>query len=123
MKINTLLKGCVLSLLVTYGLASAHHSGAFFSDEEITIIGKVIEVQFTNPHSWLEVMVADDEGNEVQWSIELGAPIVLFRAGWTRELLKPGDEVTLVIHPMSDGRPAGGFVSMKLADGREIGGR
>lgn len=103
------------------GSALAHHSGHFFVDETVTLTGTVKEMQLTNPHSWIEMMVPDDQGELVQWSIEMSAPIVLFRRGWTRETIKPGDEVTVVARPMRDGRPGAIYVNITLPDGSTLG--
>ncbi|HEY5623653.1 MAG TPA: DUF6152 family protein [Gammaproteobacteria bacterium] len=103
------------------GSALAHHSGHFFVDETVTLTGTVKEMQLTNPHSWIEMMVPNDQGELVQWSIEMSAPIVLFRRGWTRETVKPGDEVTVVARPMRDGRPGAIYVNITLPDGSTLG--
>ena len=110
--------GCATTLA---GSALAHHSGRFFSEETVTLSGTVKEMQLTNPHSWLEMMVENSDGELVQWSIEMSAPIVLFRRGWTRETVMPGDEVTVVARPMLDGRPGGAYVNITLPDGSTLG--
>ena len=62
--------------------ASAHHSGAMFDGaKEIVLVGTIKEFQYTNPHSWIQILVPSASGGEVEWSIETGAPIVLLRAG------------------------------------------
>ncbi len=101
----------------------AHHSGQFFTDETVTLTGVVKEMQLTNPHSWLEMMVPNVDGEVVQWSIEMSTPIQLFRAGWTRATVKPGDKVTVVVHPMRDGRPGAAYVSIALPDGSTLSQR
>ena len=103
------------------GSAIAHHSGQFFTDETVTLTGTVKEMQLTNPHSWLEMMVANENGELVQWSIEMSAPVVPFRRGWTRATVKPGDEVTVVARPMRDGRPGAAYVAITLPDGSTLG--
>ena len=103
------------------GAAVAHHSGQFFTDETVTLTGTVKEMQLTNPHSWIEMMVANEDGELVQWSIELSSPVVLFRRGWTRSTLQPGDEVTVVARPMRDGRPGAAYVAITLPDGSTLG--
>ena len=98
--------------------ASAHHSGAMFdSDTQVTVEGVVKQMQFTNPHSWLQVVATDAAGKSVEWSFEAGAPTVLIRSGFTKNSLKPGDKVTVVGHPLKDGRPAAGLITVKTASG------
>lgn len=98
--------------------ASAHHSGAMFdSGKEVVLVGTIKEFQYTNPHSWIQILVPRQGGGEVEWSIETAAPIVLLRAGIRPQSLKPGDKVTLRTHPLKDGGPGGNLIDVKKADG------
>ena len=101
--------------------AIAHHSAAMFDDAKVLdITGTVKEMQWTNPHIWIQVVV-EDKGVKTEWSIEGGSPNSLSRNGWRSTTFKPGDMVTVKINPMKDGTPAGGFIGAKFADGRTIG--
>jgi hypothetical protein len=82
--------------------------------------GKVREVQWTNPHVWVELEVTVD-GKTVNLSFEGAAISVLKRVGWTRDTVKAGDLVTVVGHPYKDGRPGGSINYLILADGRKVG--
>lgn len=102
---------------------SAHHSFAGFDMEKsVTLTGTVKEFQWTNPHAWIQIIVADATGKSVEWSVEMSAPSGLLRRGWKPKTLMPGDRIVVVIHPMRDGQPGGSFVSGKLADGKVLGG-
>jgi hypothetical protein len=102
------------------GAAAAHHSFAMFDNtKEQTLVGTVKEFQWTNPHTWLQVMV-DDGGKQVEWSIEGSSPNGLARRGWTRTSFKPGDKVTVIIHPLKDGSNGGSYVKATLPDGRTL---
>jgi hypothetical protein len=101
--------------------ASAHHSFAMFDAKtEMTVQGTVKEWQWTNPHTWLQVMVADSAGKQVEWSIEGSSLNILARMGWSNETFKPGDKVSVVIHPMKDGTPGGQFLKAVLPNGKTI---
>jgi hypothetical protein len=102
---------------------AAHHSGAMFDDKAtVTLSGTVKEFQWTNPHCWIQVMVpAAQGGDAVEWSVEMGAPFEVFRTGLRPGTIKPGDRITVVIHPMRDGSRAGLFMSATSADGKPIG--
>ncbi len=101
--------------------AAAHHSFAMFdSQKTVTINGTVKVFQWTNPHSWIEVLAKDRSGKVVEWSIEGGSPNGLSRQGWKRSSMKPGDKVVLVIHPLKDGTPGGAIVSA-VVNGQKIG--
>ena len=103
--------------------ASAHHSGAMFDDaKEVQLVGTVKEFQYTNPHSWIQVMVRAN-GAEVEWSIETAAPIVLLRAGIRANALVPGDKVTVRAHPLRNGNPGGNLIEVKKADGTVLSTR
>ena len=112
---------CVLAFLVG-GPALAHHSFAMFdSGKRMTIEGTVHEYQWTQPHVWLDVMVAPAPGAEpVRWGIESQSPAILFRRGWRPETIKTGDKVTVEIYPMKDGTPGGQMLKVTLPDGRVI---
>ena len=77
--------------------ALAHHSFAMFdSDKTLTMTGTVKEFEWTNPHSWLRVMVEDQaSGKTLQWALEMGAPAQQARVGWKPDSVKPGDKVTI----------------------------
>jgi hypothetical protein len=102
-------------------LAYAHHSGAMFDmQKELTLQGTVKDFQYTNPHSWLIVLVKDKSGADVEWSFETEGPSTLLQAGIKRSSLKPGDKVTVKTHPMKDGRPAGTWNVVTKADGTTL---
>jgi Family of unknown function (DUF6152) len=104
--------------------ALAHHSFSMFDSEKtITVKGTVKELEWTNPHAWLRVMVADPAtGRELQWAFEMGPPAQQIRRGWKSDSLKPGDPVTLDMHPLRDGSRGGQMVNAILPDGRKVGG-
>ena|SRR5262245_22387909 len=104
--------------------ASAHHSGAMFDNaKEVVLVGTIKEFQYTNPHSWIQIVVPKDGGGDVEWSIETAAPIVLLRAGIRPTSLRPGDKVTLRTHPMKNGDPGGNLIDVKKADGTVLSTR
>jgi hypothetical protein len=78
--------------------ALAHHSFAaeFDITKPVTLAGTVTKIEWTNPHAYLFVDVADAKtGAVTNWEIEMGSPNGLTRLGWTRTMLKPGDAVTI----------------------------
>jgi hypothetical protein len=99
----------------------AHHSFAMFdSGKDQVLEGTVKEFQWTNPHSWVQVNVMED-GKMVEYSVEGGSPNGLARRGWTRNSLKPGEKVTITIHPLKDGGKGGSFVKAVKEDGSVLG--
>jgi hypothetical protein len=115
----------VAVLIVVSGLVSrpllAHHSAAMFDDAKVVeVTATVKELQWTNPHVWLQVIV-DDKGKKTEWSLEGGSPNTLSRQGWRATSFKPGDVVTVRFNPMKDGSAGGNFVGAKFADGKTMG--
>ena len=109
-------------LMLAAGSAGAHHSFSLFNmQNEINISGTVKEVQWTNPHIWVWVDVANEDGEVVTWGLEGMSPNFLSRRGWTRTTLKSGDEVTVSLRPLRSGEPGGMFVQTTTPDGIVLG--
>lgn len=105
-------------LLLPLNAAIAHHSAAMFDHSKtVTLHGTVKNFQFTNPHSWLMVIVTGPDGNSVEWGFEAEGPSTLLHAGILPKSFRPGDKVTVTGNPMRDGRPAGSLISVVMADG------
>jgi hypothetical protein len=119
MKCSAFLAASALLLLASHP-SQAHHSGAMFDDgKSVTLSGTVRAFQWTNPHCWIQVVVTGAKGAE-EWSVEMGAPIELFRGGWRPGTLKAGDRISVVIRPMRDGTRGGLYVSATDANGKRL---
>lgn len=102
--------------------AYAHHSYAMFdATKTVALNGTVKQFQFTNPHSWIQVMAPGPNGALAEWSIQMGAPFELIRAGLGPDALKPGDKIVVQMHPAKDGVTAGSFLSATDGNGRPLG--
>jgi hypothetical protein len=102
--------------------ALAHHSHAMFDYEsDVELSGTVKEFRWTNPHSWLHLMVESDGGAPVEYAIEMGAPAGLVHQGWEPTSVQPGDVVTISIHPLRNGAPGGEIRYIVLPDGSSLG--
>ena len=117
------LRSCML--LAVMAVASplfAHHSFTMFDmTKKITLVGSVTTFEWTNPHSYIEIDVPDEQGAVKHWSIEMGSPSILQQSGWKFNSLKKGDKTTLIINPLKNGK-AGGFLNTAtLPDGRVLG--
>lgn len=111
-----------IAILAFAAAALAHHSfAAFDGKKDLTLTGTVREFQWTNPHSWIQLIVTDESGKKTEWSIEAGSPNALARSGWRRSSLKAGDTAQVIVHPMKDGSPGGSLVSVKV-NGAVLGG-
>ena len=110
----------VLTLMLAPAVSSAHHSFAaqYDSNKQITLHGVITEVEWTNPHVYFFLDVADEKSNVVNWAVEGGAPNVLYREGWKPTSLKVGDRVTILGSLARDGSNLINALSFKLPDGR-----
>ncbi|HEV2700762.1 MAG TPA: DUF6152 family protein [Steroidobacteraceae bacterium] len=101
----------------------AHHSFANFdTTKSLTLHGTVKELQWTNPHCYVQLLVTGATGS-VEWSLEMNSPLASYRAGWRPGSVQRGDKVTVMLYPTKDGTPASRLISVTRADGRTLGGR
>ena len=102
--------------------ALAHHSPVMFDQtRQIELTGTVREFQWTNPHSYIQLVVKDAQGQEQEWSLEMAAPTYLYNLGWRPSTLKAGDVVTVTIAPLRKGGNGGLLLKAATADGKPIG--
>lgn len=106
------------------GTAGAHHSAAMFdAARTITLTGTVKEFQWTSPHCWIQMLVANParpNAAPLEWGIEMDNPVGLSRHGWKPNSLKAGDRIVVVAHPLRDGSRGGQVVSV-TKDGQFVG--
>jgi Family of unknown function (DUF6152) len=101
--------------------AMAHHSAAQFDfAQRVTIEGVVKEFNVTNPHTWATVEITDDKRGTRVAEYEGHSASHFYRAGYTRDLVKPGDKIAILIAPRRDGED-GGFIQAFTANGKTIG--
>ena len=119
---------CVLLATVVFGWRplSAHHgtNASYDMSKSVTLTGSVTEWRFVNPHAQLYFDVTDDTGHVVHWAGELNSPTALRRDGWTKEAFKPGDNITLSVHPSLAGTSFGVVDRSKpvIVNGKELPG-
>jgi hypothetical protein len=122
MTIKLLPAGFLFAALLLVSIpACAHHGvAAYDMTTKITLKGTIASFDWSNPHSQIHLDVTDEKGNVVHWDFETQAPTVLVHAGWTRNTLKPGDQVTIIATPAKDGAPVGLLSKLVLANGQEL---
>jgi hypothetical protein len=108
--------------IVTPRPALAHHgfSVEFDKDNPITLTGSVTKFEFMNPHIYFYLDVKGKDGKTVNWAFEGGPPNVIYRQGWRKDTLKPGDVVTVKGFRAKDGTHLAACATVKLPDGREV---
>lgn len=94
--------------LVLSGVAFAHHGGAAYDTSKMTTVtGTVTDFQFTNPHVIIGMDVKDPASGKIEkWQGELTSPNHLSRVGWTKDIIKVGDELTMSGAALKSGAPA-----------------
>lgn len=113
----------VACALLFASAVGAHHSTAEFDYSKTVLLeGTVKEVQWTNPHSYVQVMVPLKDGQTSQWGIEIGAPAINVAMGWRKNSVKMGDKVKLDIAPARSGATYGTLRHLTFPDGRTLDG-
>jgi hypothetical protein len=114
-----------LAVVLMFGIAHAvlaHHSFAMFDNEnQVKLEGKVTHFQWTNPHVYIEldaVNVYSEDKTVKRWTVECANPGILNRIGWKFNMIKPGDEITIIVAPLRTGEPGALLKQVTLADGR-----
>ncbi len=111
-----------IGILILSAPLFAHHGTgvAYETDKLITLKGTVTEWIWSNPHCGILFDVTDDQGNVVHWGAELGNPHMLSSAGFSKDVLKPGDKITITGHPSRSGASRVEFRNIVLSDGRTL---
>jgi|SRR6188474_1254000 uncharacterized protein DUF6152 len=114
----TLLAAGVLSTVPVV----AHHSFAPYETSiQIKLTGVVSEFKWVNPHVYIQIDAADAKtGEKKHWLVECASTSILNRAGWKFNMLKPGDQITVIVSPLRTGEPAALLKQITLADGRKF---
>ncbi len=110
-----------ISLCLYTAMSSAHHSFAMFDKTKVvTVQGKVNKVEWANPHVFLFVEGKDGSGKTQEYAVECASVNDLTRRGWKMGMVKAGDQVTVDLFPLRDGKPGGLLEAVTLADGTKI---
>lgn len=102
---------------------SAHHSPSMFGGGPLTLTGTVRDFQWSNPHSYIQLVVEAEDGTGQEWSLEMGASAYLYNLGWRPSTVKPGDLLTVTIRPLRNGEFGGLVMEVTTPDGETVGGR
>jgi Family of unknown function (DUF6152) len=102
----------------------AHHGDtAYDMGKSVTLKGTVTQYVWANPHCILLFDVTDDRGQMVPWSAETENPSSMVHYGWTKDSIKPGEQVTITVIPAKNGKPIGRILEVVLPNGQKLAGR
>lgn len=101
--------------------AFAHHSTAEYDMTTLSSVkGSVTQFEWSNPHAYIHIQVKDEKGNALEWTAELASIGMLSRANWTRNTVKPGDEITIVGYRAKNGKNSMRLNKIVFANGEEL---
>ncbi|PYU27435.1 MAG: hypothetical protein DMG32_06955 [Acidobacteria bacterium] len=102
----------------------AHHGNAAYdATKQITVKGTVTQFLWANPHCVILLDATDEGGQAVHWMAETENPTTMTNMGWTKGSFKPGDQITLKVITVKNGKPIGRIVYVDLANGQRLPGR
>ena len=114
-----------VQVVVESAIRAFHEIGQRYATQlrpgNVTVSGTIKQFQWTNPHAYIQLVAKDSSGRDVEWSMEMGAPMYLYARGWRPSTLKAGQRVTITINPLRNGRPGGVVRDVTGADGKAIG--
>ena len=119
-KLAVILCAATVVLLFAGPMFAHHGAAAYDTSQTTTLKGTVVEFDFINPHCQLFINVPDDSGKTVKWNGEFTNPGTLHRRGWTKDMFKPGDPITLIGNRAKNGATVLRVLKLELADGRVI---
>jgi uncharacterized protein DUF6152 len=112
----------LLAGLVSIGVpVFAHHgNSAYDMSKTVPVKATITKFEYSNPHTQVYYDVTDDKGNAEHWVAETTNPAMLNRVGWSRETLKPGDQVVLWVNPNKVGAKVTFLQKVVFSDGKEL---
>jgi hypothetical protein len=119
-KIGILVAGAALAVAALPIFAHHSFTAEYDNTKPITIKGKLIKMDWVNPHSWVHVAVTTPEGKMEEWAAETPPPNGLYRSGWRKDMLKAGDELTVTGFRAKDGTNTMWSSGVTFADGRKL---
>ena len=97
--------GAFLAAALCANAALAHHSPVMFDQaQQVTLTGTVRQFQWTNPHSYIQLVVKNGQGQDEEWNLEMAAPTYLYNLGWRPATVKAGDTLTRDHRATAQGR-------------------
>jgi len=110
-----------LILFMVSGSVFAHHGTSAYDTTKLTTVkGTVTDFQFNNPHVIISLETKDDKGKVELWISEGNSPNVLTRHGWDRDIIKKGDQITIIGNRPKNGAKTMRLQKVILSNGQEL---
>ena len=119
-RVLALLAGSVVLLLASAPLFAHHGTSPYDTTKLTTVKGTVTDFQFINPHVEISVEVTNDQGKTETWIGEANSPNVLSRHGWDRNIIKKGDQITVIGNRGKNGSRTLRLQKVILSNGQEL---
>lgn len=111
------------ALATSFPIAAHHSSSGYDMDHPVTRKGVVTSMEWTNPHVFIYMDMKDASGNVEQWRVEGNSPNMLFRAGWKKEMIKPGDTMEITAAQAKNGSKVYRLIAITLSNGQKFDGQ
>jgi len=119
-RLLALFAGFAVLLMVAAPIFAHHGTSAYETTKLTTVKGTVTDFQFNNPHVIISVETKDDKGKVEMWTSEANSPNVLTRHGWTRDIIKIGDQITIIGNRPKNGAKTLRLQKVVLSNGQEL---
>jgi hypothetical protein len=108
--------------IVVLPLFAHHGNAAYDTGKKVTVKGTVTDWLWSNPHCVLRLDVTDDNGQVEHWVVETENPSSMVNAGWTKQSIKTGDQISVTALPVKNGRSVGRIIEVLLPNGQKLAG-
>lgn len=112
--------GFTILVIISAPVFAHHGTSAYDTTKLTTVKGTVMDFQFNNPHVMISVETKDDKGKVEMWISEANSPNVLTRHGWNRDIIKKGDQITIIGNRPKNGAKTLRLQKVVLSDGQEL---
>src|ERR1700688_4667301 len=112
--------GIAVLLMVSAPIFAHHGTSAYDTTKLTTVKGTVTDFQFNNPHVIISVEAKDDKGKVEMWTSEANSPNVLTRHGWNPDIIKKGDQITIIGYRPKNGAKTLRLQKVVLSNGQEL---
>jgi len=110
------------SCLLMASPAAPHHAFAseFDINKPVSLTGPVTRMEWTNPHAWLFIESAGEDGTAEEWAVELVGINDLLRLGWGRSRVQVGDVLSIQGYGARNGTNTANAASVTITETGEL---